>query len=480
MQEDLESIGRPVRPKLFALFTIVVRFMHTSSRQRALRKDLKNAAWLESAASQLHGSSGFFGRLGGLADENEFRHVQVSGRARVCRGHLRVPPIGSGVRSMNGGSLTGKSMHENISGESPSIALRSETGTICGGVCRFVSGLTGEVNEFILDWGLHVRFPAELDRVMEVLSIGSKVSVDGCMRVNHVGDAYLDATAITSLDSRGSVEFGRASLPQAPAMPSINASSKRDTAPPAPLEWPDGEIRREAKPLRNKAAQAVAFACATKESLPPYAVRSPEDSPTHAPPGAEAPRRAAADGIGQALNGLHRTEVLLTYLLVVNAKGLHVGHRLFDEALRTYEQALAKAEARDFTRAPEFAAASRFLSRAADILILRTMPWSGDHAHRASSSQNAVEALNAATLAEDQLQRVEGLLSRIRQLVNGDRASTADRAQIQKLVLRGGTLYGQARCFVYDGRIEDAIELAHAAEAVTRSAEHLCRASELL
>jgi len=384
---------------------------------------------------------------------------------------------------MNRGLLTGKTRHGNISGEPPSVLLTcGRTEMVCGSVCRFVSSLTGEVYGFILDRGLRVCFSADMaDRVLEVLSVGSRVLVDGCVSISHIGDAYIDATTITSLDSRRSVKFDRTPIPQASAMPSVTAVPRRDVESPAPLDWPDSEIRHEGELVRNKDDQAIDFGYATTESSPPYAVRDPEDSPVCAgSPGAEAPRETAAKGIDHALNSLHHTEVLLAYLLVVNAKGPHVGYHLFEEALHTYEQALSRTDVRDFAGAEQFAAASRFLSNAAEILILRTVPWSGDHANRAASCQDPIAAINAATLAEDQLQRVEGLLSRLRLLVNSTTAVTTDCAQIQKLVLRGGTLYGQARRFCYDGRIEDAMELAHAAEAVARSAEHLCRARSLI
>jgi hypothetical protein len=382
---------------------------------------------------------------------------------------------------MKRGLLTGKTMQRDISGESPSILLTcGETETICGSVCRFVTSLTGEVNGFMLDREVRVCFPADVaDGVMEMLSVGSRVLVDGCVRVSHFGDGYLDATTITSLDSRKSVKFDRTALPQASAMPSVTSAPRRDEASPAPPdEWPASEIRKEAEPLPNRAAQASDFGYATNQSLPPYAIRSAEDFPTCAdPPGTEASRETAVEGIDQALKSLHRTEVLLAYLLVVNAKGPHAGYHLFEEALHTYQQALSRTDVRDFAGAEQFAAASGFLSHAAEILILRTMPRNSDHGNCATSCQEPIAAVNTATIAQDQLQRVEGLLLRIRLLVNSTTALTTDCAQIQKLVLRGGTLYGQARCFCYDGRIEDAIELAHAAEAVARSAEHLYEAN---
>jgi hypothetical protein len=381
---------------------------------------------------------------------------------------------------MNRGSLMGKTRHRSISGESPSILLTcGETETVCGRVCRFMSNLTGEVNGFVLDRGLRVCFSADMaDGVLEILSIGSRVLVDGCVHVSHIGDTYVDATIITSLDCRKSVKFDCTPLHQASAMPPVTSATRRDAASPAPLEWPASEIGRQVEPLPNKAAQASDFGYATNESLLPCAVRSAEDFPTCAdPPGAEEPRETAVEGIDQALNSLHRTEVLLVYLLVVNTKGPRIGYHLFDEALHTYEQALSRVEVRDFTGVKQFATASRFLSQAAEILILRTMPWNSDHANRAASCQDPIAAINAATVAHHQLQRVEGLLSRIRLLVNSTTALSRDCAQIQKLVLRGVTLYGQARCFCDAGRIEDAIELAHAAEAVARSAEHLCKAN---
>ncbi len=369
---------------------------------------------------------------------------------------------------MNREPLTGKTRHGGISGQSPSILLTcGETETVCGRVCRFVSSLTGEVNGFILDRGLRVCFSADLaDSVMEILSIGSRVLVDGSVRVTHLGDTCVDATTITSLDSRRSVNFDSAPLSQLSAMPPLTAVPTPGSASSAPLHWPDSGIRHALEPLYNTAAQAIDFAGATNESLPCAGSARAED-----------PRESIVEGMDRALNSLHRTEVLLTYLLVVNAKGPRVGYRLFDEALHTYEQALSRTEARNFTGAEQFAMASRFLSHAAEILILRTIPWRSDDANSASSCQDPIAAINAATLALDQLQRVEGLLSRIRLLLNGASPSTADCAQIEKLVVRAGILYAQARCFCYRGKIEDAIELAQAAEAVARSAEHLCRAN---
>jgi len=345
-----------------------------------------------------------------------------------------------------------------------------------------VSSLTGEVNGFILDRGLHIYFSADVsDKVMEILSIGSRVSVDGCMRISPVGDTYLDATRITSLDSRRSVESCCAPFPQTSAVPSVTGSPEHDTASSAPLECPDCAIQHEIASPRNRTTQAIDLVRVTNETRPVHAVRSPDDSPTYAaPPTGEVPRGTAASGIGQALNSLHHTEALLVYLLVVNSSGPSVGHQLFNESVRTYEQALSRIEMRDFTGAQQFAMASRFLSRAAEIMILRTMPRKSNHVSRESACHKNIPTIDSEVLAQDQLKRVEELLSPIRLVVDNGAASTTDCAQIQKLALRGEILYGQARCFFYDGRIEDAIELAHAAEAVARALERLCQANCLM
>src|SRR5579863_5349119 len=86
-----------------------------------------------------------------------------------------------------------------VSRTSPSVVLNyGETGTVCGKVSRFVVSLTGDVTGFILDQGLHVRYPAEHpEDVTGILSVGTRVSVDGCMRVSDIGDEYFDAINVT-------------------------------------------------------------------------------------------------------------------------------------------------------------------------------------------------------------------------------------------------------------------------------------------
>ena len=77
-----------------------------------------------------------------------------------------------------------------------------------GRVGKFLRGPAGEVNEFVIDRGLDVRFPSEeAIRVQAIATIVSRVEVHGRMRHGSTIDAYLDATVIVNRDSKRTVNY---------------------------------------------------------------------------------------------------------------------------------------------------------------------------------------------------------------------------------------------------------------------------------
>jgi hypothetical protein len=292
--------------------------------------------------------------------------------------------------------------------------------------------LTGEIVGFVFDRGPVVRFPAvRAVGVTQILSIGSRVSVEGCMRVSHFGETYFDAVTIASLDSQRFIEFDGPPSPQSREVAPVAPSRTGDMAPPS---------RRE----QSDAAQIVAIPVADVT-------------------------------LQHAVNSLHHTEALLVYLVAVKTKGPRILHKIFFESVHAYEQALTRRDEGDIAEEEEFASASGFLSRAAEILILRALQLDNTYAVNESFAQDPVAEIKAVALAEDELKRVEALLSKIRMFVDDRVARALDGFQLKKLLLLGETLFGQARGLFLGGGITGAIQLAHAAEAVAHSAERLHR-----
>jgi hypothetical protein len=86
--------------------------------------------------------------------------------------------------------------------------------------------------------------------------------------------------------------------------------------------------------------------------------------------------------------------------------------------------------------------------------------------------QRTIERIDATTLAHDQLERVDGLLSRIRLMVDMETLQGSYTIQLRKLVLLGEALFGHARCLAYPrNRKHDRI--CPRDQAMANSAGHL-------
>ena len=185
-------------------------------------------------------------------------------------------------------------------------------------------------------------------------------------------------------------------------------------------------------------------------------------------------RDDAAIGIGQARDGLHRIQAILTYIKITNRKIPEFGP-IFDEAKCTYEQALSLYEGRDFESAIEFASASRELSRVLEIITSRTLrsdPLYPTLVLLPSAHQTTVDD---SIRMQEELYRVECMLSFIHCVAENGAVLSEDKRQIisiasctERLLRKAGHLRGCAE-------MQEAIDLVHAAAVTAHAAEHVCK-----
>jgi hypothetical protein len=176
----------------------------------------------------------------------------------------------------------------------------------------------------------------------------------------------------------------------------------------------------------------------------------------------------------QAYDGLHRTQAMLAYLKMIKQGKSEIGQYL-DEAKHTYVQALSRYQVRDFEGAREFAKASSGLSRVIEILISRTFHSSADYPKLAPPPPGHVPTRGDLGTVQQELDRVEQLLSRIHWVTENGTLPSEDRAQVRKLSLWSASLHRWARRLFEAGAADEAVEFAQAADAAASSAEHLCR-----
>lgn len=281
-----------------------------------------------------------------------------------------------------------------------------------GTLRRFLGSLTEDPYEIVRDQGLYACFPPDQ------------------------WAGVMEARSIMNLDSRRSARFCQSLRHQAQGTQSVVALPEGNAAFPVPLDRPNCE---GADLTRSGATCDRALA-----------------------------------NIEQALKSLHCTEALLAYLLVVRSDAPELFRQLFDQAKHTCEQALAKFGAPDCEMAEHCAAASAYISRAADILICRAITLDGAEPAEPLLSQGPPAMTDAAALARDRLQRVGVLLSLIRLFLSDDALASEDRMLVQTLALWSAALCEQARRVSENNSLGEAIDLAQAAEAIAQSARQLC------
>lgn len=90
----------------------------------------------------------------------------------------------------------------------------AETRTVTGTIVAYHTAPRGEVDGFVLDNGVEVKFPPhESDRVRSVAGTGDTIRATGDYKVTPRGDEHLQATQITNTASSASVTIERPTPP---------------------------------------------------------------------------------------------------------------------------------------------------------------------------------------------------------------------------------------------------------------------------
>ncbi len=345
---------------------------------------------------------------------------------------------------------------------------------VSGRAQKLLRDSEGDLKGMVLDNGREIRFSAALGHhVAPMVKEGCLVEIEGRLESEDSPTGCVQATVVKNLDSR---KYASLPAPKREGKPGMQSEATPTDA--ASLEHPHAD---GGDPPNDRGEWSKSDRGAPGPNLPA------EDSTSFAPgsffhrllrenggKAAELSRNDSARSIGIAYDSLHRIQAILAYLHIIKHRVPGIGQFL-DEAKHTYEQALARFAAGDYTGAKEFAEASGSLSRVVEIVMARTLrsddslpslvPPPPEHPSTAPEPEH---------VAEDMAQ-AENVLSRIHWLLENGTLPSEDRAQVRKLASWGDAFYRQAQRTYRDAILEDAAEFAQAALAGAYSAEHVCR-----
>ena len=184
----------------------------------------------------------------------------------------------------------------------------------------------------------------------------------------------------------------------------------------------------------------------------------------------------AAIGIGQAYDGIHRIHATLVYLRIMDISINNSGFSpIFDEAKHMYEQALSLYEGRDFEGALEFASASRDLSQVLEIMISRALRSDFLYPSLVLLPPEHQTTLDDSIRMQEELYRVECLLSLIHRVAESGTSLSEDQAQTLNIASCSEHLLKKARHLVRAAEMKEAIDLVHAAAVTAHAAEYVCK-----
>jgi hypothetical protein len=347
---------------------------------------------------------------------------------------------------------------------------------IQGQVRRFLHGRAGEINAFILDRGIEVRFPsAQSTQVSRIVELASNVEIHGWTRPGPAGGMQFDATAIINSDSNQIVYLRQLPLPHEPEVPPSSTAMSEEAASLAPLLH-DGQAQDTAS--GNSFDSIEGFTGEDEDRVLSYKSHPADGTGSHPTGVAVATRWANREGavknIERAYDDLHRTQAILAYVKIVDLKDPNVG-QLLEEAKRCYEQAFSTYQRDDFTAAEELAAASSNLSATVELVVSRTFRSSANSPTLVPSPPLRRATSTESAQAQNYLLRVQKLLFRIRWLLENGTMPAEDIQEVQKITTWSETFCLQAQRVFRAGGTEDSMELAKTAYEIARAAEHICK-----
>lgn len=322
-----------------------------------------------------------------------------------------------------------------------------------GRVREFLPCGGAEINGFVIEGGLEVRFPDQVvDLVMPMVAVGSRVEIVGHPYDASPANPRIQAALITSLDSGATAFLSRCEFPPKPEASLRHSHTPSDARPPAPP---------------------------SPEPLKGLSLNSKPGQGTKGITGSKSESESAASEIEKAYEALHRTQALLAYVKILGRKGLNVGE-IFDEAKLTYEQSLEHFYERKFSVALEYGAASKELSFAIESRVMRILRDDPGYPTLVSSPPTYPSGASGAEQSINRLNELSGLLSRLNWLLEHGTLPVEDREQVRRMVEWSEADYNEALRNSRNGAIKEALKLAESASAIGQSAGHICKQSYLL
>lgn len=345
---------------------------------------------------------------------------------------------------------------------------------VSGRVSRLLRDSQGEVRGLVLDGGEEIRFSTDLGRLLaQIIREDCLVGVEGAPHFNGGAESYLQALRITNLETKERAILPAPTYQGKPGMQS--GTTPAETASLVHTDWqpsPKGNSNGSEVPVNSKGPESsVADEKARAVHPPSFFQALLRDNRAGAK---DSTRNEAARSIGLAYDSLHRIQAILAYLHIIKHRIPGISQFL-DEAKHTYEQALSRFAAADFTGGKEFAEASGSLSRVVEIVMGRTLRSDSSIPSLVPPPPARENTRLDPDHVEEDLAQAESVLARIHWLLENGTLPSEDRAQVRKIVSWGDAFFKQARHTYRNAVLEDAAEFAQAALAGAYSAEHVCR-----
>ena len=351
---------------------------------------------------------------------------------------------------------------------------------IHGRIREILPAIDGTICGFVVDGGLEVHFSADRARQMSgLISVGSRLEICGKSYRGPSGDPRIDAQFITNLDSNRFInleDFRPLHDPEVSHSAPPTPPETTSLAPPLNeiIEGPTNSVQQE-----TMAADGSEHG--GKETLLAHlsSHASVNDTPVNSAHRPHADEDEAAKSIEVAYDGLHRAQALLAYVKIVDLQALDVS-QLFNESKYTYQQAVSNYERQDYAVASEFAAASGELSRSVEVVVSRTLRADANYPTLVPYPPRNHTNETTVGEAEGGLARVGKLLLRIHWLMKNGTLPAEDREQVQRITSWSDMFYVKGRRSLQSGALAEASYFISAAEAVARSAEHVCKQDYIL
>ena len=357
------------------------------------------------------------------------------------------------------------------------LAGSSEDGmeSVNGTVIAFLHDTVGRANGVVLDGGEEIRCsPAQLDLIAPIVTLGSRIEIGGDVQYCKDEQRILSAAHITNLESKRTTSLPAPVCLGKPGMLSHVTPTTRASLAHLPSKGDESLAVEPAAIEDSLSAVDLALKKITGRPRERQGRTTNENSQRESTAILRATRSDAVEEIERAYDGLHRIQAILAYLNIIGRQ-VHGISQMHEEAKHTYEQAMSRHGMLDFEGAREFASASGCLSRVIEGAICRTLRSDSGFPSTVTPPPEHAGTCGSSSRVEEDLELVEGVLSRVHWLLENGTLPADDRAQVRKITVWSDAFYHQARRSYEHGAHRDAAELAQAAVYTAHSAEHVCR-----